>query len=101
LLVGVFVLASAGLLGCGGGDDQGNIASSTTVQNETTAQSETSQTDSSQDGAQVETEISGIPVEFPSDAPVHPGVVTAYEATKVTESTTVHQLTVRTTASCA
>jgi hypothetical protein len=60
-------------------------------------------TDSTQGGAQggakAETAVSGMPAEFPSDVPVHPGTVTAYDPMEVTESTTVHQLTVESAAS--
>ncbi len=40
-----------------------------------------------------------MPAGFPSDVPVHPGTVTAYDPMVVTESTTVHQLTVESVAS--
>jgi hypothetical protein len=93
LLSVVIVLACAALFGCGGGDDQTSLTESTTVQNEGAG------TDTSQDGAQPETEVSGMPAEFPSDIPVHPGTVTAYDPMEVTESTTVHQLTVESVAS--
>jgi hypothetical protein len=93
LLVVFITLVGAALFGCGSGDDQSNISEPTTVQNEGAT------TDSSQDEAQAETEVSGMPAEFPSDVPVHPGTVTGYDPMEVTESTTVHQLKVESAAS--
>lgn len=92
-LAAIIILACAALVACGGGDDQSGLSEPTTVQ------SESATTDSTQDGAPAETEVSGMPAEFPSDVPVHPGTVAGYEPMKVTESTTVHQLTVESTAS--
>ena len=40
------------------------------------------------------TEVSGMPVGFPADVPVHPGTVTSYEPTQVTDTAMVHQLMV-------
>ena len=113
LMGAFFVLASAVLFGCGGGSGQTGNTDSTTAQstttapsvitarNQTTLQSGTTFADSGQNGAQVETAVSGMPADFPADIPVHPGTVTAYDKTEVTKSTTVHQLTVKTTASLA
>ena len=106
LLVAIMMLASAVLFACGGGDDENGSAASTTVkdgttvQSPTTAQSETTEasTDTSAE-TQTETEVTGMPDGFPSDVPVHPGTVTAYEPMEITETTTVHQLTVQTAAS--
>ena len=97
LLAMIIVLATAALFGCGGGDDQSNLGEPTTLQSGGTG------TDSTQNGAQTETqaetEVSGMPAGFPSDVPVHPGTVTAYDPMEVTETTTVHQLTVESVAS--
>jgi hypothetical protein len=96
VLTAALILAtSAVLLGCGGGNAQSGVDEPTTMQSDTTA------VESGQDGAQAETELIGRPAGFPSDIPVHPGTVTAYSPMKVTESTTVHQLTVQTAASLA
>lgn len=81
-LVAIVILASTVVLGCGGGDDQSDPAEPAAT---------TTQTDSA---AQTETEVTGMPAGFPGDVPVHPGTVTAYDPMEVTESTTVHQLTV-------
>jgi hypothetical protein len=40
-----------------------------------------------------------MPTGFPSDVPVHPGTVVAYDPIQVTDTTTVHQLSVETAAS--
>jgi hypothetical protein len=45
------------------------------------------------------TEVVGMPAEFPSDVPVHPGTVTEYDPIEVTENSTVHQLYVESQAS--
>jgi hypothetical protein len=50
-------------------------------------------------GAAAETEVIGMPAGFPSDVPVHPGKVVAYDPIQVTDTTTVHQLSVETAAS--
>jgi hypothetical protein len=104
LLAVVIMMACVALVGCGGGDDQSAPGEPTTVQNETAvtdssdgAQAET--VTSGADGARVETGVSGMPDGFPADVPVHPGTVTAYDPMEVTESTTVHQLTVESAAS--
>ena len=52
--------------------------------------------ESAESGA--ETDVSGMPEDFPSDVPVHPGTVTAYEPMQVTDSTTVYQLSVESNA---
>lgn len=62
-------------------------------------QSESADTSTEEAAKPVETEVTGMPAEFPADVPVHPGTVTAYEPTEVTASTTVHQLTVESSAS--
>jgi hypothetical protein len=101
LLAAIVTLACAALVACGGGDDQSNPGEPTTVRN--ASADEGAGTDSTQGGAQsgakAETEVSGMPAGFPSDVPVHPGTVTAYVPTEVTESTTIHQLTVESAAS--
>jgi len=96
LVVAVLVLTSWALLGCGGAKAQEDGADSTTAQSQppTTA----SDPGSGPGEFQAETEVVGLPAEFPADVPVHPGTVTNYEAIEVTESTTVYQLTVKTTA---
>lgn len=117
LMVAVFVLTSWVLLGCGGAEAQENGADSTTAQSQTTVlngggagdetpagdentgKSQPATTASDPGEVQPETEVAGLPAEFPGDVPVHPGTVTNYEAIEVTESTTVYQLTVKTTAS--
>jgi len=87
-LVAIVILASTVVLGCGGGDDQSDPAepAATTTQTDSAAQTD--------GAAQTETEVTGMPAGFPGDVPVHPGTVTAYDPMEVTESTTVHQLTV-------
>jgi hypothetical protein len=109
LLAAIVLLASVVLFGCGGGDDQSAAGASTTVkggqgaattQSPATASSETTEAITpTSGGAAAETGVSGMPAEFPADVPVHPGTVTAYNPMKVTDTTTVHQLTVQTTAS--
>jgi hypothetical protein len=49
--------------------------------------------------ATAETEVVGMPAEFPADVPVHPGTVTEYDPMEVTENSTVHQLYVESQAS--
>jgi len=46
-----------------------------------------------------ETEVVGMPDGFPSDVPVHPGTVVEYDPMEVTDTTTVHQLKVESSAS--
>jgi hypothetical protein len=103
LVVVILVLVSAVAVGCGGDDPGGGGTATTqseaTMQDQTTQRSETTAVDSGQGEAQVETEVTGMPADFPSDIPVHPGTVTAYEKIDVTESMTVYQLTVNTRAS--
>jgi hypothetical protein len=109
LLAAIIMLVCGALLGCGGGDDQSGPGEPTTKQSQSAgtdsgqdaapADTQASDSSSGADGAQAETEVSGMPAEFPADVPVHPGTVTAYEKTEVTESTTVHQLTVESVAS--
>jgi hypothetical protein len=79
LLATVFVF-----LGCGTSSDQNNVDEPTTAQ---------------QAGARAQTEVSGLPADFPADVPLHPGTVTDYQKTEVTASATVYQLTIETTAS--
>jgi hypothetical protein len=103
LIAAFFVVASVALLGCGGGG-QDDVAETATTQHQTSLQSgttapETTTADAGQAEEPAETEVAGMPAEFPTDIPVHPGKVTAYEHTKVTNTTTVHQLTVRTASS--
>jgi hypothetical protein len=110
LIAAFFVVAGVALLGCGGGDKD-DVAGATTTQDQTTLQGGTTAPDqttlatasTTADAAQAEepaeTEVAGMPAEFPTDIPVHPGKVTAYEHTKVTDTTTVHQLTVKTASS--
>lgn len=64
---------------------------------------ETDDTGTNPGGAQsaAETEVLGMPAEFPADIPVHPGTVTSYEPTQVTDTTVVHQLYVESRASFA
>jgi hypothetical protein len=97
LLAAIIILTCAALVACGGGDSQSNLSEPTTVQKAPADGS--AGTDSTEQAAQVETGVSGMPAEFPSDIPVHPGTVTAYDPMVVTESTTVHQLTVESVAS--
>ncbi len=97
LLAAAIVLACATLFGCGGGDGQSDLSVATTVQDESAGTDSTQ--NGAQTGAQAETEVAGMPAEFPADVPVHPGTVTAYDPMVVTESTTVHQLTVESVAS--
>jgi len=105
LLAAMLVLASVVLFACGGGDDQSSAGASTTAQTQTTAQdgttlaSESTATTAEEAATEAETEVSGMPGEFPKDVPVHPGTVTAYEPVKATDTTTVHQLTLVTAAS--
>jgi hypothetical protein len=98
------------LVGCGGSAEGGKVSttvksaatteSAATDNSDTTAAAETTEASAGeQGGGQAETEVSGMPAEFPADVPVHPGTVTVYDPMKVTDSTTVHQLTVETTAS--
>ena len=114
-LVAVFIFVSAAIAGCGGGDDQDGAGGTTS----TIAQTQTTAAESGQDepqagttsaasdaptastegGAQSETEVIDLPDGFPSDVPVHPGTVTAYDPMEVTETMTVHQLTVESVAS--
>jgi len=93
VLAAIIALMCMALFGCSGADNQGNVGKPTT------GQTKTAGTDSGQNGAQAETEVSKMPAGFPSDVPVHPGTVTAYDPIKVTASTTVHQLTVESAAS--
>lgn len=86
-------LVLAVLPGCSASDDQTGSGSATTTQDEP------AETDSGQATEPAETEVSGMPAEFPADVPVHPGTVTAYDPMAVTDSTTVHQLTVESSAS--
>ena len=102
----IVMLMSVALFGCGGGDDQtgSDGTSSTAAQTQTTATDSgpdqtQAPTTSTEGGAPVETEVIGMPDGFPSDVPVHPGTVTAYDPMEVTETTTVHQLTVESAAS--
>ncbi len=88
LVVLIVALALVALPGCGGDDESG-------LDRPSTEENESADTGT----AQVETEVSGRPAEFPNDVPVHPGTVTAYDPMAVTESTTVHQLTVESAAS--
>ncbi|MDO8848259.1 MAG: hypothetical protein Q7W51_07745 [Coriobacteriia bacterium] len=88
----IVALALVALPGCAGDDESGLDQPSAT-------QNESAETGTGQDQAQAETEVSGRPAEFPNDVPVHPGTVTAYDPMAVTESTTVHQLTVESAAS--
>lgn len=46
-----------------------------------------------------ETEVVGMPAEFPQDVPVHPGTVTEYDLIGVTDFSTIHQLYVESKAS--
>ncbi|MBN1629311.1 MAG: hypothetical protein JW990_06095 [Thermoleophilia bacterium] len=114
-LAAIFILVSTAVVGCGGADDQDGTGGVTS----TTAQTQTTTMESDQDEpqagttsiasntpttstagvAQAETDVSGMPDGFPTDVPVHPGTVTAYDPMEVTETTTVHQLTVDSTAS--
>ncbi len=89
----IVALALAALPGCGGGDDESGLDQPSTAQNEG------AETGTAQGESEAETEVSGRPAEFPGDVPVHPGTVTAYDPMAVTESTTVHQLTVESAAS--
>lgn len=106
LLVAIMLLASVALVACGGGDDENGSGASTTMKNGTTVQSQTTAQSATTEantetsaGAPAETEVTGMPDGFPSDVPIHPGTVTAYEPMEVTDTTTIHQLTVQTTAS--
>lgn len=49
--------------------------------------------------APAETEVIGMPAEFPADVPVHPGTVTEYDPIGVTDFSTIHQLYVESQAS--
>ena len=95
LLAATVILVSAAVVGCGGADDQAGNGGPTS----TTAQTQATAADSGQDEPQAETEVIGMPDGFPSDVPVHPGTVTAYDPMQVTETITVHQLTVESVAS--
>ena len=111
--VAVLVVLCSLLSGCGGDNEQagsGQPAStqqaatttpgSATAPNDAAAPNDAT-TVSTKAPTQAETEVAGMPAEFPADVPVHAGTVTDYEHTKVTDSTSVHQLTVQTKASFA
>lgn len=89
----VMVLMLALLPGCAGSGDR------TDSDEPVAEQGETAETDSGEAAAEPETEVTGMPEGFPADVPVHPGNVSLYEPMEVTEDTTVHQLTVESSAS--
>lgn len=108
----IVLLASAVLFGCGSADDQNDAAASTTAQSQATApsqttaqgetavSSETTATTAGEGaGAEAETDVIGRPADFPADVPLYPGTVTDYVPMPVTETVTVHQLVLQTTAS--
>jgi hypothetical protein len=86
------VLLATSLAACGGSDaDESNTDASS---------QDTATTGSPADqDTPAETEVVGMPAEFPADVPVHPGTVTEYDPIGVTESSTVHQLYVESKAS--
>jgi hypothetical protein len=85
-------LLTASLVACGGSDtDEGDTGASS--QNAATTESSTDPE------TPAETEVIGMPAEFPADVPVHPGTVTEYDPMEVTENSTVHQLYVESQAS--
>lgn len=104
LAAAICIVASALLFGCGGGAQGDTTASTeeqsaTTAQAQTTSPSETTAATTGESSAQTETEVSGMPADFPSDVPVHPGTVTDFVKTEVTKTMIVYQLTVDTSAS--
>ncbi len=94
LAAAILALMLTLLPACSSGDDQAaDTAEPATEQSESAA----AETEPASEPA--ETEVTGMPAEFPADVPVHPGTVTIYEPMEVTDSTTVHQLTVESSAS--
>jgi len=86
------VLLLASLAACGGSETGGT---------DTDASSQDTATNDSPDEQElpVETEVAGMPAEFPADVPVHPGKVTEYDLVGVTDFSTIHQLYVESQAS--
>ena len=90
----IFMLALVLVSATGCGADSGESdAGTTTSSGDVPAEQEADMP------ATAETEVSGMPDGFPADVPVHPGTVTGYEPMQVTDTTTVHQLTVESKAS--
>ncbi len=93
-IVLAFALASALLTACGGDEKKSDTSSSSATESETG--------DNSGDGgapAANETEVTGLPAEFPADVPVHPGTVVDSTITEITETATSYQISVDSQAS--
>jgi len=86
------ILLVASLAACGGSDSDESDTSASSQDAATTESSTDPETPA-------ETEVIGMPAEFPADVPVHPGTVTEYDPMEVTENTTMHQLYVKSQAS--
>lgn len=88
----LIALLVASLAACGGSDAD-ESGTDTSSQDAATTESPSDQE------TPTETEVVGMPAEFPADVPVHPGTVTEYDPMDVTETSTVHQLYVESQAS--
>jgi hypothetical protein len=93
-LIFMLALVLVSVTGCGADSGESDTATGTATSSGDVPAGQEAETP-----ATAETEVSGMSDGFPADVPVHPGTVTGYEPMQVTDTTTVHQLTVESKAS--